>query len=62
MWGSVRRFLLGGLKGALLKSVDELDALEPKIKRLIEEKGPGAAVAIVDQVQDWLRGVIDRSL
>ena len=62
MWARVKRWLLGGLRGALLAAVDELDGLEPKMRELIKSKGPDAAVAIVDLVQDWLRGLVARTL
>lgn len=62
MWGRLRRFLFAGLKGALLEGVSELDNLEGPMRKLIQEKGPEAAVAIVDMIQAWLRGLIDRNL
>jgi len=60
--GWLKKFLLGGVKVALKEAVAKLDDLQPKLRALIEKHGPDAADKIIDLIQEWANGVIDRSL
>lgn len=62
MWKWLKGVALSGVKGALKAGVAKMDDLQPRVRALIVQKGPDAADAIVDEVQDWLNGVIDRSI